>query len=187
MRIPRPLVGIVLLLFFAAGGVYVWWSFLRGPAAPLEETAVVEDYEEQGSRSVTLYFGDRRGSGLVSERRTIAAFLHRDEEMEAMVAELLRGPNSRRAVRTWPKGTRLHGAFYDDQQRLLYLDFNSALVSGDTGGSAMETLTLGALFRSIAVDFPEVEAVQILVDGLEVETLHGHIDCTKPFRPQDWL
>lgn len=187
MRIPRSLVAIVLLLLLVAGGVFVWWQFFRQEVAPLDETAVVEEYEEQGMRSVTLYFGDRRGQGLVSERRTITAFLHRDEEMEAMVAELLRGPMSRSAVRTWPAGTRLHGAFYDDQQRLLYLDFNSALVAGDTGGSAMETLTLGALLRSIAVDFPEVEAVQILVDGLEVETLHGHVDCTKPFRPQDWL
>lgn len=187
MSIPRALVVIVLLVLLVAGAGFVWWTFLREPVAPLEETAMVDEYEEQGSRSVTLYFGNRQGSGLVSERRTIAAFLHRDEEVEAMVAELLRGPMSRRAVRTWPKGTRLHGAFYDDQQRLLYLDFNHALVAGDTGGSAMETMTLSALLRSIAVDFPEVEAVQILVDGLEVETLHGHIDCTKPFRPQDWL
>lgn len=187
MSIPRRALVLALSILLVAGAVYLWYAYLRPSTAPPEDQALVEEFEEQGTRSVTLYFGDRRGSGLVSERRTIAAFLHRDEEMEAMVGELLRGPQSRRAVRTWPKGTRLHRAFYDDQQRLLYLDFNNALVAGDTGGSTMETLTLAALLRSIAVDFPEVEAVQILVDGLEVETLHGHIDCTKPFRPRDWL
>jgi spore germination protein GerM len=177
----------VLILLLVGGAGFLWWTFLRPGPAALEETEIVEEYEEQGTRSVTLFFGDLRGQNLVSERRTITAYLHRDEEVEAMVAELLRGPMSRSAVRTWPEGTRLRGAFYDDQQRLLYLDFNSALVSGNIGGSTMETLTLGALLRSIAVDFPEVEAVQLLVDGLEVETLYGHIDCTKPFNPQDWL
>jgi spore germination protein GerM len=168
-----------------SSALFVWWSFFR--QVSVEEPPPMEEVEEQGTRSVTLFFGDRNAQGFVAERRSIAASLHRDDEMQAVVEELLRGPNSRRAVRTWPKGTRLRGAFYDEDLHLVYLDFNSALVSNETGGSAMETMTLGALLRTIAVDFPEVTAVQILVDGLEVETLQGHIDCTKPFRPRDWL
>jgi len=185
-RVSRPVVGFVLTLILAGGLGAVWFFFLRGPAGPAEEM-VVEEPTEQGTRSVTLFFGDRQGQNLVSERRTITAFVHRDEEVEAVVAELLAGPRSQRAVRTWPEGTRLRGAFYDEGLRLLYLDFNSALVTGDIGGSAMETMTLAALLRTIAVDFPEVELVQVLVDGLEVETLHGHVDLTRPFRTKDWL
>jgi spore germination protein GerM len=184
--VPRPFVLVVIGLVLVAGGVGVWWLFLRGPAGPGEEM-VVEEPTEQGTRSVTLFFGDRQGQGLVSERRTITAYVHRDEEIEAVVAELLAGPRSQRAVRTWPEGTRLRGAFYDEGLHLLYLDFNSSLVTGDIGGSAMETMTLSALLRTIAVDFPEVELVQLLVDGLEVETLHGHVDLTRPFRTKDWL
>ena len=41
--------------------------------------------------------------------------------------------------------------------------------------------------RTVAIDFPEIESVQILVDGLEVETLGGHIDLTRPLRPENWL
>ena len=51
----------------------------------------------------------------------------------------------------------------------------------------METMTLSCVLRTIAIDFPEVEGVQFLVDGLEVETLAGHIDLTRPFRTKDWL
>jgi len=184
VKVPRRLV-LAVVIIIVIGGAFVARRILH--QAPPEENAAVEELPEQGTRSVTLFFGDRNAEGFVAERRTIPASLHRDDEVQAVVEELLRGPNSRRAVRTWPKGTRLRGAFYDEDLHLIYLDFNSALVSGDTGGSAMETMTLGALLRTIAVDFPEVMAVQILVDGLEVETLQGHIDCTKPFRPRDWL
>jgi len=185
VKIPRGLVFTVFVVMIALAALFVWKTFLRHPVS--EEAQDMEELEEQGTRSVTLFFGDRNAQGFVAERRSIVASLHRDDEVQAVVGELLRGPNSRRAVRTWPKGTRLRGAFYDEDLHLVYLDFNSALVSGDTGGSAMETMTLGALLRTIAIDFPEVAAVQILVDGLEVETLQGHIDCTKPFRPRDWL
>jgi germination protein M len=186
VRIPRRLVTLIVLVLLLGGGLFIWEEFLH-KRGEVEETDLTEHFDEQGMRSVTLYFGNRRAEALVSERRIITASLHRDDEVESVVEELLRGPVGTDAVRTWPDGTKLRDVFYDDDLHLLYLDFNSALVSGDTGGSAMETLTLGALLRTIAIDFPEVEMVQILVDGLEVETLAGHIDCTKPFRPHEWL
>lgn len=186
MKIPRWLVTTIVVVLIVGAGAFVWEEFFHHKRAP-EELEITEPLDEQGMRSVTLYFGGRRAEGFVSERRIITASLHRDEEVQAVVEELLRGPKSSAAVRTWPDGTALRDVFYDDDLRLLYLDFNSALVSGNTGGSAMETMTLGALLRTIAVDFPEVDAVQILVNGLEVETLAGHIDCTKPFRPREWL
>ncbi len=186
MKIPRWLVGTIAVVLILGGGVFVWEEFFHQKRAP-EELEITEPLDEQGMRSVTLYFGGRKAEGFVSERRIITASLHRDEEVQEVVKELLRGPKSANAVRTWPEGTALRDVFYDDDLHLLYLDFNTALVSGDTGGSAMETMTLGALLRTIAVDFPEVDAVQILVNGLEVETLAGHIDCTKPFHPREWL
>ena len=186
MRVPRWLVATVVVVLILGGGLFVYQEFFH-QRHPVGELEVTEPLDEQGMRSVTLYFGERTAQGFVSERRIITASLHRDEEVESVVDELLRGPKSANAVRTWPEGTALRDVFYDDDLHLLYLDFNSALVSGDTGGSAMETMTLGALLRTIAIDFPEVDAVQILVNGLEVETLAGHIDCTKPFRPREWL
>ena len=90
-------------------------------------------------------------------------------------------------MRSLPPGARLHRAFYDEELRLLYLDFNQELVSGMQGGSTMELFTLGSILKTIAADFPEIKAVQILIDGLEVETLGGHVDLTRPLRTVDWL
>lgn len=158
----------------------------RQPPAPTQAPAV-ETPQERGTRSVTLYFGSGDGEGVVGETRTIQSQVHREQEVEAVVNELLRGPQERQSVRLFPEGTRLRRAFYDEDGRVLYLDFTSALVAGQIAGSAMEILTLTTLLRTIAVDFPEVLAVQLLVDGLEVETLGGHIDLTRPLRAKDWM
>jgi spore germination protein GerM len=163
------------------------WRWLRPSRSAEETSADLSLADELGARAVTLFFGNSDGDGLVSETRTISARRHRDEEIEVVIGELLAGPSRGGAVRTFPPDTQLRQAFYDEAQRLLYLDFNRALVAQAMGGSAMETLTLGALLRTIAIDFPEVEAVQILVDGLEVETLGGHLDLTRPLKPESWL
>ena len=159
----------------------------RHPAPPPAEAPPVEIGDDLGTRSVTLYFGSGDGEGVVSETRSIQSQVHREQEVEAVVNELLRGPQDRQAVQLFPAGTRLRRAFYDEESRTLYLDFSSTLVGGQISGSAMEILTLTTLLRTIAVDFPEVLAVQLLVDGLEVETLAGHIDLTRPLRAKDWM
>jgi spore germination protein GerM len=186
----------------ARGGHRRWWLLVvvlgivavllvlrlsRHGGPPSEEEKPVELGDELGMRSVTVYFGRFDGEGVVGESRTIQGRAHREEEVEAVVNELLRGPQTPQGLRLFPEATRLRRAFYDEEHRLLYLDFTSALVGGQIGGSAMEIMTLTSLLRTIAVDFPEVLAVQILVDGQEVETLAGHVDLTRPLRAKDWL
>jgi spore germination protein GerM len=176
----------VLLVLLVVGGAVVV-KLRQGGKPAAQELPAPEVGDETGTRSVTVYFGSYDGEGVVGEPRTIASRTHREEEVEAVVNEILRGPQSKQAVQLFPEGTRLRRAFYDEENRLLYLDFTSALVGGQSGGSAMEILTLTTLLRTIAVDFPEVVAVQLLVDGQEVETLAGHIDLTRPLRAKDWL
>ena len=175
---------IVLIIGLGIGAYFFVKSW---QSETLPDDIVLDESGEMGTRSVTLYFGNRSGNMLISEARSIAARAHRDEEVEAVIAHLLRGPVQKGAVNSIPNGTRLHGAFYDEEEKLLYLDFNFALVSGEMGGSAMEIMTLSGILRTIAVSFPEMVHVQFLVDGLEVETLGGHIDLTRPLRTQDWL
>ncbi len=163
------------------------WLFLPRENAVVDPTVEISDDDGLGTRAITLYFGNAQGDGLVPESRTIQAQRYRDQEVEAVLAELVRGPESSDGIRTMPDGTRLRQAFYDEEQRLLYLDFNRALVAQPMAGSTMEVMTLTAILRTIAVDFPEVRAVQFLVEGLEVETLGGHLDLTRPLRPGDWL
>ncbi len=175
---------VALLLVILAAGAWWWWR----PQPRVEEVPVeVEEARALGTRSVTLYFATRDAQGVRGETRTIAAHPHRDEEVEAVITQLLAGPRASHLVSAIPPGTRLWHAYFDDRQRLIYLDFSQDLVAGLRGGSATEMMVLTSLLRTLAVAFPDIEGAQILVDGLEVETLAGHIDLTHPLRPGDWL
>ena len=142
---------------------------------------------EVGSRSISLYFVSNDGQDFVRETRTIAVARRRDAEVEIVLRQLLDGPLSQSALHVFPKNSRLRQAYYDEERRLLYLDFNDALVTNLNPGSAVELAVMGSMMRTLAADFPEIERVQILVDGLEVETLGGHLDLTRPLRTGDWL
>jgi hypothetical protein len=77
-------------------------------------------------------------------------------------------------------------AFYDSETATVYLDFSSEIVAGHPGGSSAEYYTIAALVRTVSENFPEVQAVQILVEGLQVGTIAGHIDAYRPFLVRDW-
>ena len=48
------------------------------------------------------------------------------------------------------------------------------------GGSLDELLTVYTIVDALTVNLPAVTAVQILVDGKEVDTLAGHVDLRRP-------
>lgn len=177
---------IVVIALLAIGGG-VWYVLTLEPGETEETIEELGIAEEMGTRSITLVYGRADAQGFVSESRSVPTRRHREEEVELVMAELLEGPESRGAVSPFPRGTQLRRAFYDSAQRILYLDFNSALVSNLNPGSAIELMLLGSVLRTIAFDFPEIDSVQILVDGLEIETLGGHVDLTRPLRTGDWL
>lgn len=179
------LVGIVVIALLAVGG---WFAFTHWFAGDGQEPVTdLEVAEELGTRAVTLYFARADANGFVSETRSVPTRVHRESEVETVLAELLRGPQESGGIDVFPEGTRLTHAFFDEAMRILYLDFNGALVTGIRPGSASELAVLGSLLRTIALGFPEVESVQFLVSGREVETLSGHIDLTRPLRTRDWL
>lgn len=176
-----------LMLALALLGGAAWFALTFRPDTVEDLDVEVELAEELGARSITLFFAGADAQGMVGETRTIATRSHREEEIETVVAELVLGPRSENATSVFPKNAQLRRAFYDDRERILYLDFNGALVADLNAGSATELALLGSLMRTIAIGFPEIESVQILVDGLEVETLAGHVDLTRPLRTGDWL
>ena len=51
------------------------------------------------------------------------------------------------------------------------------------GGSLNEMLTVYTIVEALTANLPAVSAVQILVDGHEVDTLAGHVDLRQPLRP----
>jgi hypothetical protein len=175
---------LIAAVVIVIGGLVFYYVQRRaqrmGPARPEGVTVVPE-----GSRAVTLYFADPDDESLVTETRLVAIGKEYVEQIEQVVRALLGGPQED-GLSTIADGTKLLDAFYDSDTATLYLDFTSEIVAGHPGGSSAEYFTIAAIMRTVSQNFPEVKAVQFLVEGLQIGTIAGHIDAYRPFYVSDW-
>ena len=136
-------------------------------------------------REITLYFAAPGAEGLQAEPRTIPVAETPTPEVRATVEALIAG--SRRGLTpTIDPRVRLLDVYLVD--RIVVLDFSAELQTTHTGGSVNELLTIYALVNTVTANFADVEAVKLLVEGEEIDTLSGHVDTRYPFRPNpDWI
>ena len=79
-----------------------------------------------------------------------------------------------------PKGTLLYEVYLDEQSTA-YLDFSGALSAAHIGGTTAELLTVQAILRTVQSNFGgDIQNVQLLIEGQEVDTIAGHIDISMP-------
>ncbi len=176
---------IVLMVIAAAvvaGFYYLAQRRAVGPKRPGKEKVV---QVPEGSRAATLFFADSENEALIGETRQVAIGRDFTEEVKQIMEALLEGPEYA-GVSAIPDGTRILDVFYDSESRILYLDFSSELVAGHPGGSSAEYYTIAAIMRTASENFPEVNAVQFLVEGLQMDTIGGHLNAHKPFLVKDW-
>ena len=134
----------------------------------------------------TLLFGSTDGQGLAREKRKVR---HRDtlmDQIKEVTDELINGPHGV-LVRTIPRATKLNSAYLLSDGTLV-LDFSRELQTLHTGGTTGEILTVYCVVNTMTMNFREVERVQILIDGDEIDTLAGHLDLEQPFtRDARWI
>lgn len=175
---------IVVVLVVGVAGLYYWSTRgdddVGGPAPGLV-TVVPE-----GSRTVTLFFADEDEPMLVTESRLVAIGRDLPAQIRQVIRALAAGPVVSELVSTIPEGTEILGVFYEAEAFTVYLDFSGEFVAGHPGGSTAEYFTVSAIMRTISENFPEVQAVQILVEGSQVGTIAGHVDASSPFLIHDW-
>ena len=105
------------------------------------------------------------GEGTVEQARQII------EAQIAAAAEPL--------VSAVPMGTRLRTIFVTPNGEA-FVDFSRELVTGHSGGSTNELLTVYTLVNALCANLPAVHSVELLVDGKQVDTLAGHVDLRRP-------
>jgi len=105
------------------------------------------------------------GEGAVAQAREIVA------AQIAPVVEPL--------VSAVPPGTALRAVFISEGGEA-FVDLSHDVVSSHSGGTLGELLTVYTLVNALTENLPAITAVQVLVDGKEVETLSGHIDLRRP-------
>lgn len=161
---------LVLLVF---GGLLARKFLIAPVPAPPAEA-------QRQLRTVTLYFAAADGTGLVAEAREIADCLDEANCLNATVQALLNGPIGDLAP-VFPPQATLRGITVNGSE--LQVDFSRALIDAHPGGSWGELLTVYALADTVAVNFPHLRQVRILVEGAAVETLKGHVDLRQPVNP----
>jgi hypothetical protein len=68
------------------------------------------------------------------------------------------------------------------------VDLSAEVARNHPGGSIDEILTVYTIVNALTDNLPAITAVQILVDGREVDTLAGHVDLRRPLRKNlDWI
>jgi hypothetical protein len=176
---------LVALVGLCAGGGY--WAHRSGLFDPhLLQQLPLPGLETPASRELTLYFADPRWTRLAPERRQVPAPGGAVATLRAVVAALAEGPREGHAA-VLPPSARLRGA-YLGRDGLAVLDFEPDLERFYPGGASGEVLTVFAVVNSVVANVSGVERVQLLVGGVERETLAGHVKIAEPLAPDpQWL
>lgn len=132
-----------------------------------------------------LFFASEDGQRLVATEREVPFA----EGVVAQARALIEAQLSAEApplARTLPEGTRLRGLYLSSRNEI-FVDLDGAVRSGHPGGSLNELLTVYTIVNAITMNLPDVQEVQLLIDGQEVDTLAGHVDLRQPLRKNESL
>jgi hypothetical protein len=147
------------------------------PASPAAPSA------QDGERRIRakLFYVASDGMRLVPVDREVPFAETTVEQARRLIEAQLASPPER-YVSPIPAGTKLRQVYLTDR-REAYVDLTGELVNAHPGGSLNELFTVYALVNVLTVNLPAVTAVQILVDGKQVDTIAGHVDVRRPLRP----
>jgi hypothetical protein len=128
--------------------------------------------------TATMFYGSRDGQTLVGVRREVPLGHDMVEQGRAILdAQLESAPDP--YISVIPAGTAVR-AFYVTPRGDAFVDLSAEIATGHPGGSLTELLTVYAIVNAVTANLPDVQRVQILVDGREVDTIAGHVDIRRP-------
>jgi hypothetical protein len=151
----------------------------EGQATPTPTPRSAADAERQ--INVQLFFAAADRAGLVAEQRAVAYHADLSRQLKAVLAELLRGSKAGLAAPLDPE-TRVLEVFVSSDG-CAYVDLSREAARPRGVGSQLELVSVYAVVNTLAVNFPAVSRVQVLVDDRPVDSLAGHADLTRPLLP----
>jgi germination protein M len=180
----RPVIIGILLFLIIFGTIFY---FIR--TRPQPDAATGTSPSAQANQAlpdtrrinVKLFFGTPGSTILVPEERSIP---YRDSlvaQANEVLNALITGPQGK-LVPPIPQGARLLDLMVS-KDGIAYVDFSGEIVSNHQGGSAGEMVTVYSIVNTLSTNFPQIHGVQILVDDRSVDTLNGHLDLSRPLKP----
>jgi hypothetical protein len=175
-------VGVALMLSVALG-VFLAKRGLPmsgGHASPRAAAAAPAAAPAPPGRKIKarLFYVAEDGARLSSVERDVAYGEGADEQAREIVAAQI-APVVEPLVSAVPPGTTLRAVFITKSGDA-YVDLSREVRTSHPGGTVNELLTVYTIVNALTANLPAVTAVQLLIDGKEVDTLSGHIDLRRP-------
>lgn len=126
--------------------------------------------------SIQVYFPNADGTKLIAVSKKIKTG---NDKYKAAMQALLEGTTDKKLTVVMPKNTKLQSVKVD--KNIAYVDFSKEFIKNFTGGSTGEIMLVGSIVDTLT-EYPEIKAVQILVDGKEIDSLSGHMDLSTPIQ-----
>ncbi len=126
--------------------------------------------------SIQVYFPNADGTKLIAVNKKIKTG---NDKYKAVMQALLEGTTDKKLTVVMPKNTKLQSVKID--KNIAYVDFSKEFTKNFTGGSTGEIMLVGSIVDTLT-EYPEIKAVQILVDGKELDSLSGHMDLSTPIQ-----
>lgn len=160
-----------------------WYESNEQPDA--EETSV-DQRTALETTDVTLFYVSEDGMQLVGLERKIP---HGDTttEQARYITEAQLTPAPFPLASPIPDGATLRAIFVTEQGDA-FVDLSTEVRDEHSGGSLEELFTVYAIVNALTTNLPTISAVQILVEGREVDTLAGHVDLRRPLEKNlEWV
>jgi hypothetical protein len=171
------------LMFFALPRWYGRKAASRAVAAAPAATAPAPPGRKIKAR---LFFVSDDGMRLTGLEREVAYGEGTVEQAREIVQAQI-APVTEPLASAIPPGTTLRALYLTDRGEA-YVDLSRELASAHPGGTINELLTIYTIVDALTVNLPAVTAVQVLVDGKELDTLAGHVDLRRPIAKNlEWV
>jgi hypothetical protein len=173
-------------------GIGVWLVIALLPnflaSSPTDTPAESEPVAtgEERRIQVTLFYVAPDGEALVPVSRSVL-YGATPAEQARRIVEAQVAPPPEGQISAIPALTVVRNVFLAGSGDA-YVDLDPEILKAHSGGSLDEALAVFAIVNAITVNLPDIKAVQILVDGKEVDTLVGHLDLRQPLgKAMKWV
>ncbi len=134
----------------------------------------------------TLYFASEDGLHLVAIEQEVPLHEGVVAQARSIVEAQLAAAAPAPLVSTIPKGAALRGLFISERNEA-FVDLDPAIRTSHPGGTLQELMTVYTIVNALLTNLPNLQEVQLLIGGQEVDTLAGHVDLRRPLRKNERL
>jgi hypothetical protein len=177
--------GVAAIVVLAAGigwvlfvGLPRWTTPRQAAVQPATATSPAAPAEPTRKIRAHLYYLAADGLRLEGADREVEFGEGTLEQARHLVDALLE-PAPEPLLPPLPAGTQVRGLYISDNGTV-FVDLSQEAASGQPGGILEEELAVYSVVNTLADNLPAVAAVQLLVNGHEVDTLAGHVDLRHP-------